>query len=141
MLPVFADTGYFIASLNDRDELHERAADITESLTPFRMVTTQMVLGEVLDQMSSGGERRRTLAAQFVADLQNNPDVEIVPQTDEQFRDALERYIARPDQRWSLTDCASFLTMERRGITDALAHDRDFEQAGFVALLRADQPR
>ena len=62
MTPVFADTGYFIASLNDRDELHERAAEITEALMPFQMVTTQMVLGEVLDQVSSGGEHRRTLA-------------------------------------------------------------------------------
>ena len=50
-------------------------------------------------------------------------------------------YGSRLDQTWSLTDCASFLVMEQRGITDALAHDRDFEQAGFVALLRADQPR
>jgi predicted nucleic acid-binding protein len=28
------------------------------------------------------------------------------------------------------------MVMEERGITDALAHDRDFEQAGFTALLR-----
>ena len=29
--------------------------------------------------------------------------------------------------------------MEERGITEALAYDRDFEQAGFVALLRDGQ--
>ena len=28
--------------------------------------------------------------------------------------------------------------MEERGIGEALAHDRDFEQAGFSALLRDD---
>ncbi len=28
---------------------------------------------------------------------------------------------------------------EERGITEALAHDRDFEQAGFTALLRRDR--
>ena len=50
---------------------------------------------------------------------------------------AVERYSQRIDQRWSVTDCASFLIMEERGITDALAHDRDFVQAGFRALLRA----
>ena len=42
-------------------------------------------------------------------------------------------------RRWSLTDCASFLVMEERGITEALAYDRDFEQAGFVSLLRGGQ--
>ena len=31
---------------------------------------------------------------------------------------------------------ASFLLMEGRGICEALTHDRNFEQAGFVALLR-----
>ena len=40
------------------------------------------------------------------------------------------------DKEWSLTDCASFALMKERGIAEALAHDRHFEQAGFVALLR-----
>ena len=52
---------------------------------------------------------------------------------------AFELYSFRQDQSWSLTDCASFLVMEERGITEALAHDRDFEQAGFTALLRNSQ--
>ncbi len=68
--------------------------------------------------------------------MEDNPDVEIVPQTDAQFRSAVERYAARPDQTWGLADCASFLLMEERSITEALTHDRDFEQAGFTALLR-----
>ena len=72
----------------------------------------------------------------MVQRLQSNPNVEIIPQTDAQFRTAVERYASRSDQRWSLTDCASFLVMEERDITEALAYDRDFEQAGFVALLR-----
>lgn len=63
-------------------------------------------------------------------------DVESIPQTAAQFRAAVERYAERPDQTWSLADRASFIVMEERGITDALAHDRDFEQAGFTALLR-----
>lgn len=29
--------------------------------------------------------------------------------------------------------------MEERGITEALAYDLDFQQAGFVALLREDR--
>ena len=73
---------------------------------------------------------------QMVRNLEARPDVEIVPQTEAQFRAAVERYAARPDQTWSLTDCASFLVMEQRNITEALAYDRDCEQAGFTALLR-----
>ena len=47
-------------------------------------------------------------------------------------------YGSRLDQTWSVVDCASFVVMKERGITDALAYDDDFKQAGFVALLRAE---
>ena len=73
---------------------------------------------------------------EMVRNLQARPDVGIVPQTDARFRAAVERYAARPGQTWSLTDCPSFLGMEERNITGALAYDRDFGQACFAALLR-----
>ena len=100
------------------------------------IVTTQMVLTEAFNAMAGTGEGGRHHVTQLLEDIENDPDVEVVPQTDAQFRAAVERYAARSDQSWSLTDCASFLAMEQRGITEALAYDRDFEQAGFVALLR-----
>lgn len=102
----------------------------------FNTVTTQMVMVEVLNYMSRGGVRLRSLAAHMIQELQARHDVEIVPQTDSQFQAAAQRYAARVDHSWSLTDCASFLIMEERRIDKALAYDRDFEQAGFVALLR-----
>ena len=70
--------------------------------------------------------------------MYNNSSIEIIEQSGIQlaFYAAVERYSQRLDQRWSVTDCASFLIMEERGITEALAHDRDFVQAGFRPLLR-----
>ena len=133
---VFADAGYFIANLDNRDPLHERARTVAAGLGLFSTVTTQMVIAEVLNYVSRGGDYFRSLAVQLVRNLEARPDVEIVPQTEAQFRAAVERYAARPDQTWSLTDCASFLVMEQRNITEALAYDRDFEQAGVTALLR-----
>ena len=136
MTTVFADAGYWLALWRPRDALHERAMAVAESMGTTAVVTTQLVLTEALDAMAGAGEFHRQLAVQMVRDLEQDPDVEIIPQTDAQFRASVERYAARPDQRWGLTDCASFLVMEERGLTEALAYDRDFEQAGFVALLR-----
>ena len=133
---VFVDSGFLIAKLNDRDQLHETAVAATKGLGSFQIVTTQMVLTEVLNFMSDKGEHLRGLAVDMIQRLENNPDVEIIRQTDAQFKAAAERYSARGDQNWSLTDCSSFLVMEERHIREALAHDQDFEQAGFVALLR-----
>jgi predicted nucleic acid-binding protein len=45
-------------------------------------------------------------------------------------------YVNRPDKQWSLTDCISFVVMEREGIADALTGDKHFEQAGFNVLLK-----
>ena len=43
---------------------------------------------------------------------------------------------SRLDKTWSLVDCASFTVMRHRGIREALTTDRNFEQAGFVQLLK-----
>ena len=115
---VFADAGYFITNLDNRDPLHERARTVAAGLGLFSTVTTQMVIAEVLNYVSRGGDYLRSLAVQMVRNLEARPDVEIVPQTEDQFRAAVERYAARPDQTWSLTDCASFLVMEQRNITE-----------------------
>ena len=135
---VFADAGYWIALWNPRDALHHRAVLMAETLAATRVVTTRLVLIEALDAMAGMGEFRRRFATQMVRRLEQDLDIEIVSPSDAQFMAALERYAARPDQRWGLTDCASFLVMDERGMTEALAYDRDFEQAGFVALLRDD---
>lgn len=136
---LFADSGYWIAIMYPGDQLHRRARQVAAGLASHRIVTTQMALAEALNFMSELGEFRRRFASEMVRHLHNDPNVEIIPQTDAQFRAAVERYAARSDQAWSLTDCASFLVMEERGISEALAYDRDFEQAGFVALLREGQ--
>ena len=39
------------------------------------------------------------------------------------------------DKRWGLVDCASFVVMTGRGVTEAFTNDHHFEQAGFRCLL------
>jgi predicted nucleic acid-binding protein len=135
---VFADAGYWIAILDPSDELHQRARLVTGQLGSRRIVTSEMVLVEFLNGAARRGLNHRKRAVDATRKLIIDTGVEIVPQTSQQFQDAVERYGERLDQPWSLTDCASFLIMERRDIQEALAHDRDFVAAGFAALLRDD---
>ncbi len=97
-----------------------------------------MVLVEFLNLMGRLGQYTSKTVADTVERLANDPNVEIVSQTSFQFMSAASLYASRLDQRWSVTDCASFLLMEERRIRKALAHDRDFAQAGFDTLLRED---
>ena len=122
--------------MRPEDRLHERAKVVVERLGPHRIVTSEMVLVEFLDFMGVLGEQSRKIASNAVARLADDPKVEVVPQTSRQFEAAVALYASRLDKRWSVADCASFILMEERNIREALAHDRDFAQAGFAALLR-----
>lgn len=131
---VFADAGYWIALANPRDTFHGRARDVSASLGKFRMVTSELVLAEMLAALAAPATRG--IAAEVVQRVMADPNTEVVPQTGLQFRAALTLYRERPDKNWSLVDCASFLIMQEKGIHEALAHDHHFEQANYVALLR-----
>ena len=134
MKTVFADTGYWIALLNPKDDWHGRVVDASRALGKFRLITTEMVLDELLAALSKVPVRGMVISGADA--IRNNPNTEVVPQTSIQFGEAFDMYRRMPDKEWSLTDCASFVLMRQRGISEALAHDHHFEQAGFTALLR-----
>lgn len=133
---VFADTGYWIALLDPQDTLHQKAINLSISLVQEKIYTSEMVLTEVLNHFSKRGTFLRKAAGALLQSVQNSPAIEIFPQTSELFHTAFDLYTQRPDQAWSHTDCASFSLMQQQGIQEALAYDRHFEQAGFIALLR-----
>ena len=136
MRAVFADTAYWIALLNRQDRLHESAVDLCSRLSSSLIVTSEMVLTEVLNHFSNGPSRLRLAASPLVDRLDASSYHQLIPQTSGQFRDALRLYKERPDKEWSLTDCASILIMQTEDIHEALTRDNHFAQAGFTPLLR-----
>ena len=136
MKRVFADTGYYIARLNPKDELHQKAIELTRRIGSFHIFTSEMVLGELLNGFSKLGPHFRQIAIKSVEALYTHPNVTVIQQSSSQFQEGLLLYKQRLDKDWSITDCVSFKIMEENGITEALAYDKHFEQAGFTALLR-----
>jgi len=126
MKKIFADTCYWLAILNPRDNLHQKAEQVSKSLSPIFIVTSEMVLTELLNTFAVRGEQLRIAAAQIAEQLKSAPNCEVVSQTSLQFSKALDRYQSRPDKRWSITDCSSFLIMEEKLITEALTFDEHF---------------
>ncbi len=136
MNQVFADASFWIALLNPRDELHEEAVTASKVHSSDRILTSEMVLAELLNSFAGRGPQLRLAVAKAVETLRGNRNVVIFPQTSDQFEQALLRYRDTSDKSWSLADCSSFLIMEAESIPAALTHDQHFEQAGFQALLR-----
>ena len=137
MTVAFADASYWIALLNPGDSLHGKAAAVARSKAISRMITSEMVLTEFLDDFSGRGRQFRQIAVGWVQRLRRHPNVIIIPQSSLQFQEALVLYAQRSNKKWGFTDCSSFQIMTREGLTKALTHDRHFEQAGFQALLRS----
>src|SRR5258706_10787906 len=127
------DTFFFIALLNETDEAHERATALMQEFQG-QMVTTKWVLAELANALASPLSRARCVA--YIRFLQIEPGIEIVADEDELFERGLRLYEQRLDKEWSLTDCISFVVMQRKRIKEALTGDHHFEQAGFVALLK-----
>ena len=133
MIPVFADTSYYVALLNANDSAHKLATEIASRLEST-VATTNWVLAELANGLSASP--LRGLFATWYERLRRDSMVLILPPTQEGFEQGVNLYVRHRDKDWSLTDCISFLVMREHGIRDALTADRHFEQAGFRALLK-----
>jgi uncharacterized protein len=135
MKVLFADSFYWIALLDSKDQWHQRVRDFSRNLKSPYLVTTDDVLTEVLNFFSAYNSRLRQLAIQQVKGVFESHNVQVFPQTRERFIAALDLYEPRPDKEYSLTDCISMQVMKAMGITEILTHDRHFAQEGFIILF------
>lgn len=131
---VFLDTGYLIALEASDDQHHEEAIRHWRQSVPeiSSIVTTTYVFDEVVTFFNSRGHHSK--AVEIGGRLLRSHRVEAVHVTEELFGAGWRRFQDRSDKRYSLTDCISFIVMERRGLDEALAFDQHFEQAGYQTL-------
>lgn len=135
MRRIFADTFYWLALANLRDQWHEQAVRISGELSAASLVTTEEVLIEFLTWFSGHGADARKHAAVIVRNILQDPKCETVPQSHPGFLSALELYEQRLDKQYSMTDCISMQTMRTLGLADVLTGDEHFAQEGFHALF------
>jgi predicted nucleic acid-binding protein len=100
-----------------------------------RIVTTEAVLWEWLNALAD--TTTRATAAEGYRRTHADMGVEVVPFDPDLDVAAVNMFRSRSDKDWSLTDCLSFVVMERRRLTEALTTDHHFEQAGMKALMRS----
>lgn len=133
MRAVFADTSFYVALLNRRDELRKAALNFMEGYTG-EVLTTEFVLLELGNFLSGSVHRPRFPL--FVERLRVQDGDRILTVSTGLFNRGLELYARRADKQWSMTDCISFVVMQEYGLTEALTADHHFEQVGFTALMK-----
>ncbi len=132
---LFLDTSFIVARYNPSDTNHKAAtAWLHEAAaapgSAFRSVTTDYIFDELITAILAR-TRRHSLAAGAGAALRNSRSCEITVINREVVERAWALFLRRPDKRWSLTDCTSFVVMRALGIASALTFDRNFAEAGF----------
>ena len=134
MSKVFADTLYWIALINPKDQWREKAVGASAKIDRG-LLTSDEVLTETLNYFSSARPELRMKAVDEVRAMLLNVNIEIVSCSHDAFLDAIQLYENRPDKGYSLTDCISMNICRERGVSDILTHDDHFRQEGFSILL------
>ncbi|MGD1717383.1 type II toxin-antitoxin system VapC family toxin [Hydrocoleum sp. CS-953] len=136
MKTIFADTFYWIALINPRDNLHDKVIQISQSLQQTKIVTTEEILNELLTFYANFGIKQRRRTVKLVKNIIDRSDIYVVEQSHKSFLLGRSLYENRLDKGYSLTDCISMNTMNELEINEVLTHDRHFSQEGFMILLR-----
>ncbi len=132
---VFLDTNGWVALLNATEQLHQRAYDAWLELGQrgYRIVLTDWIIAETGNGLARS--RARMSFVEALDQFWQSPVIEIVTVDKALIAKAVDRYRRYTDKSWGMVDCASFIVMEERGISEAFTSDHDFEQAGFRRLL------
>lgn len=137
MNELFVDTAGWAAWLDSSEKFHALAVESVNKAWDLgqTLVTTNWIFAE-LTGLLTRFRMPKSRQIQTLRRLRSDPSILVVPIATSLEASAWHLWETRPDKEWSLVDCASFVVMEARKITNALTSDHHFEQAGFFRLLK-----
>ena len=135
MKQTFADTSYWVAALDDKDQWFEQAMNAASEIGESEIVTTESVLIEVLNHFSDYRADIKDYVANYVEEILKDEETLVLLHSHETFQKALQLYKSRLDKGYSLTDCISMNAMREFGIIEVLTNDGHFHQEGFKKLF------
>lgn len=133
---IFVDTSAWVAAFVERDGSHGAAVQEMERILDegATLLTTDYVLDESVTRIRYEGGHE--LAVDVGEQLQTSRLARLVEVGREGRDEALGIFKKCKDQKFSFTDCTSFATMKRFGLSEAFTFDRDFEKMGFLVVPR-----
>ena len=133
MPSVFIDSGAWIALLNSRDRLHQRALETFRSLPPrTHFITTNYVVSEAVTWFIYNGFRYAAFQMRDMIAASQQQELTTLAWITEELQDQAWSYVERfSDQKMSFCDCASFVVASRYDVDFVFGFDNDFRIAGF----------
>jgi predicted nucleic acid-binding protein len=128
---IFVDTSFILALINERDQYHDQAENLSHKFENSPLITTNAILLEIGNAMAKDF---REEAVAIIKVLRSSQRVEVIEVGERLFAKGLEFYEKYSDKTWGLVDCISFIVMQENKVTEALTFDGDFSQAGFIVV-------
>jgi len=134
MEKIFIDTGFLIALETSDDQHHDSARNCWKNLILSKpsLFTTSYIVDEVATFFNS--RNRHSKAIEIGNCLLSSASVTFIHVDKHLFFKGWEYFKRCDDKSYSLTDCISFVIMEKFEIWKSLSFDKHFEQAGFAKL-------
>lgn len=112
---LFVDTSGWGCYFDESDPFHERAEEFVRLAAEFgvKLVTTDWVLAELVTLLLNRMKLPHQKIVQIVDGIFHSPSVAIVHVSEEMVRAAWSLFKQRPDKRWTLVDCVSFIVMKQ----------------------------
>ncbi len=138
MPELFVDTSGWANLIDVSQPFHPLAVQIYQNARSqkCKIITTSYIIAELVALLSSPLHIPRPKAIAFIQGLKTSPYIEVIHISQTIDMKSWELLTKRQDKEWSLVDCSSFIIMQERKITESLASDHHFEQAGFIRLLK-----
>jgi len=131
MRPYFVDTSGWYDLLFAGSPAHGQIKDLLSDPS-VRLITSTYILDELVSLVLSRRDHRT--AAGVGSHIRAAAEVHVEHPDAAEERRAWALFLERPDKRYTLTDCLSFVMMRRLGLTTALATDEHFRQEGFETV-------
>lgn len=129
---ILVDTSAWFALLNKRDASHETLSRFFEQEKHYRYITTNYIIDETITLVRT--KLGHNVALEAARLFQRGELARVIQVTEEIQGRAFQLFEKYSDKGFSFTDCTSFAVMELFAIQKALSLDRDFRQAGFIAM-------
>lgn len=131
---VFIDTGFWIALFQDRDRHHATAKHALKPLLQnYRIFLSDFIVFETITYLNCS-LKRHDLALRFLEKIQKSM-FDILTVDDDVKIKALVLFRKYSDKFLSITDCSSFVIMNRTKIRMYAGFDDHFSQMGFISVL------
>jgi predicted nucleic acid-binding protein len=129
---ILVDTSAWFASVVPSDPNHAEASNwLRKNTEP--LVTTDYVVDETLTLLRARGEESRAL--RMGEEFFSGTLATVYYLTEADIRMAWETFRSFSDKKWSFTDCASKIIIEKLNLKYAFAFDHHFRQFGTITVI------